>query len=91
MQGRARALEGRPSGLAEKMTSEKGLEGERLHRLRGERSGPRAAGARLVEEPEEEDTWPRQGGGNRSRGGPRGRCEGSGCVLCERSAPGSRV
>ena len=35
MQGRARALEGRPSGLTEKMMSEKGLEGERLHRLQG--------------------------------------------------------
>ena len=48
------------------MTSEKGLEGERLHRLWGERPGPRAAGAKLVEEPEEEDTWPWQGGGSRS-------------------------
>ena len=42
MQGRARALEGWPSSLAEKMTSEKGLEGERLHRLHGGLSRPRA-------------------------------------------------
>lgn len=72
MQGRTRALEGWPSGLAEKMTSEKGLEGERLHRLHGGAS--RGQGQPGPGSPEEhaEDTGPWLGGGSRSPGGPWG-------------------
>lgn len=96
MQGRARALEGRPSGLTEKMMSEKGLEGERLHRLQGwvvsrgqGQPGPGSPGEHAEGGHVAPDTWRRQGGGSRSPGGPWGHCEASGCVLCERSAPGA--